>query len=224
MKLITLILPFILLSTSGFSSSAEEAEVSAHGLVMLLDFREPGQPSNTIRVTIENRSKKTIKVIAPVDIKRPWGEGGWWYCGSYQFYLNSATQGLHKYVCDTPRPPAAVPQPNPPKLMTLLPGQSIGALHTLPLPIAVNAVKGIEPGEPPPSLPNWGKTDEEGKSKPPRSGYALTVEYCPVEYQSATNLGEIGSESTDLKLMPPKGKAISSNELRIGAIDLQPTK
>ena len=110
MKHITLLWPIFVLILFGSSGSAEEADGAADGLVLLVDYQQPGQPSNIIRVTIENRSKKPRSVVPPADIKRPWG-AGWWYCGSYQFYLHSATLGLRKYVCDTPRPPAAMPLP-----------------------------------------------------------------------------------------------------------------
>ena len=113
MKHITLLLPFFVLILFGSSGSAEETGGTADGLVLLVDYQQPGQPSNIIRVTIENRSKKPRSVVPPADIKHPWG-AGWWYCGSYQFYLHSATLGLRKYVCDTPRPPAAMPLPSPP--------------------------------------------------------------------------------------------------------------
>lgn len=216
MKYITNILPCIVLTIFCTKILADEPEFAAKGLILLVDFQEPGQPSNTIRVTLENRSRKPIKVIPPADIKRPWGEGGWWYCGSYHFYLHSATQGLFKYVCDTPQPPAAMPVPAPPEIVTLLPGQSIGTLLNLPLPRAEDAQKVSESGDPYlPTPPNWGRADDEGKGKPPRSGYALTVEYSPVGYELAMVRDASGAAVRIGKgdLVPHPGKKIILNSL-----------
>lgn len=216
MKLITLTLACIALTLFSARVSAQEPEVAAHGLILLVDFQEPGQPSNTIRVTLENRSKKPMKVIPPADIRRPWGESGWWYCGSYQFYLHSATQGLYKYGCATPQPPAAMPVPAPPEIVTLLPGQSIGTLLNLSLPRAEDLQKVGESGEPHlPMGPNWGRANDEGKGKPPPSGYALTVEYRPVGYELAMIRDASGAVSRIDRgdLEPLGGKIIASKPL-----------
>ena len=109
----------------------------------------------------------------------------------------------------------------PPEIVTLLPGQSIGALVSLPLPAPVDAAKVSDPDEPPLPTPNWGKTKDQGVGKPPGSGYTLTVEYSPVEYQSGGIQYPIGSQKNDgdnatLKLVPPPGKTIPSNALLFG--------
>ncbi len=220
MKHITHILACIFLFQLCPKVLADEPDLKDYGLVLMVDHQDPGRKSNFIRVTIENRSKSPIKVIPPPDIKSPWGPVGWWYCGSYKFYLHSGTQGRVEYVCDTPQPPAIPPMLAPPAIVTLLPGQSIGALIYLPLPMPEDATRVGGPNEPPSLISslNWRKTVDESVGKPPTSGYSLIVEYRPEGYQSEVILQPIGSQKNNEdnatpELVPSNGKRITSNAL-----------
>jgi len=211
----------IVLALFSLCVSANEATRDEHGLVLLVDYEVPGRPSDSIRVTVENRSSKPMTVVSPPDIVRPFGEQGWWYCGSYQVFLHSADHGRFKYVCGTPMPPAAVP-PHIPDLVTLRPGQSIGALVVLPIPVGLDAPKGGAQNEPPEwKGPNWEKVAVAGKRKPPQSGFAVTVEYSPVGYQLG-NASTLSDPSPVPELVPPPGQAIESNTLHCGGKNHQP--
>ena len=207
MPILILTLTFMMLS---FGASAEEnatkPDAPTVGLVLLLSYRDSGIPSDTVRVTIENRSTKPMKIVAPPDISRPWGKDGWWYCGAYQLYLRSPDGRRHRFVCDTPQPPAALPPPKP-VIIDLLPGQSMGALFSI--------------GAPSEASPFWrevGKTKQRVQHK---DKYTLTAEYDPsyVENNSGPKLApyaghKLTSNALDFKVKDtePHNKAMDSDE------------
>lgn len=185
----------IAMVTLSASVSAEPAaEEKPAGLVMMIDFKEPGVPSKTIRVTLENRSDKPMSVVRPFDIQHPYG-GSWWCSGSYYFFIQAKNRGTLQYQCPTP-PPPAIPMPyGPADLVVIPPAQSIGALIELPmdapeLVIRKKSEKGkatddedLAPTPPDPIHPGpfWQSPRIETKElgDPPPQGWKLTVIYRP---------------------------------------------
>ncbi len=192
MRLIQILVVFLAFILLSFSKAAEENTIkpdpSAGSLVLLLSHLDPDTPSGTIRVTIENRSKKSVKVVAPPDIFRPWGKNNWWCCLAYKLHLRGADGRVRKFVCDTPQPPAKLPPPKP-VIIDLLPGQSVGAL------VSIGVLSEVSPF--------WRDIGKAKQGVEHKGKYALTAEYDPsyVERNSGP------------KLAPYAGHKLTSNAL-----------
>lgn len=203
----------------------------AHGLVLMIDFKEPGVPSNTIRVTLENRSDKPMTVIRPFDLQSPHG-GGHWVSASYHFFLQSKGLGTLEHQCPIiPKPKPVIPMPpGPPDLVVIPPAHSIGALIELPFdaPELVTKPKNEDSKPtrqnpdpiPPADLsapgrgPSWGKPQHltTGLGEPPQQGCILTLIYRPLVDDRAHR--QVLSESQAMGL-PPKDQVVISSPLRI---------
>jgi hypothetical protein len=101
--------------------------VSDGELVLLLNWRDGSASGEVIRLTIENRSQGTIRVIDPPDIR---ADGCWWDFGAYDIRVAGPDGKQQSYQCLYP-PLPKVPVPEPPKTIVLLPGRSVGVLVDL---------------------------------------------------------------------------------------------
>ena len=93
-------------------------------LVLLLSWQDTAKPGAVIRLTIENRSRRPVRVIAPPDIRT---DGPWWGLGAYDIRVAGPDGKPQSYQCLYP-PLPKIPVPEPPETVVLGPGRSIGAL------------------------------------------------------------------------------------------------
>ena len=168
-----------------------QAEEASSELVLVLSYQEPDKASEVIRLTIENRAKKTIEVIVPPDIYRNSNssercflaapkKGEYFVCSAYKIYLQKPDGSIMMFDGSRHQQPAKM-VPHFPKKTKLKPGHSRGALFNLGSLSTWQIPTAPQVSEPPRggSMINHWKLVKKKRIKGHEGKFLLFAEYAP---------------------------------------------